>query len=61
MSSEVLQSTAELSVRGWKRGSREVVIISILDPVRWNAAFGNAVPPGQILVETRYGIFPVGG
>jgi hypothetical protein len=58
---EMLQSTAELSVQGWKRGSREVMIVSMLDPQRWQTAFENKIPSGQTIVRTRYGIYPVGG
>ncbi|HVS05100.1 MAG TPA: hypothetical protein VHK65_02915 [Candidatus Dormibacteraeota bacterium] len=57
----MLQSTAELSVQGWKRGSREVMLVSILDPERWQTAFQNTIPSGQTIVRTRYGIYPVGG
>lgn len=58
---EMLQSTAELSVKGWKRGSREVMIISMLDPERWRTAFENTIPSGQTIIRTRYGVNPVGG
>ena len=58
---EMLQSTAELSVQGWKRGSREVMIVSMLDPERWRTAFGKTIPSGQTIVRTRYGVYPVGG
>ena len=57
---EMLQSTAELSVQGWKRGSREVMIVSMLDPERWRTAFGNTIPSGHTIVRTRYGVSPVG-
>ena len=60
-SAEMLQSTAELSLQGWKRGSREVMIVSMLDPERWQTAFDNKIPSGQTIVRTRYGIDPAGG
>jgi hypothetical protein len=59
--SEVIQSTAELYVRGWTRGSREVVNVSILDPQRWRSVYGNTTSPGETLIRTVYGIFPAGG
>jgi len=57
---QVLRSTAELSVRSWNRGSREFVDVGILDAARMQRVYGNQIPSGQTLIETRYGIAPVG-
>ena len=57
---DVIRSTAELSVRSWDRGTREVFDVGILNPARMQSLFGNQIPSGQTMIETRYMIIPAG-